>query len=87
MAWHSRFSAKVQSLTPESFDLGDSYPTITVEAADSKRRRDAQPIQSALASLLKTWLTGKPKGQPLFPVDRWAILEALKANLRIAGIA
>ncbi|HZW34904.1 MAG TPA: tyrosine-type recombinase/integrase, partial [Isosphaeraceae bacterium] len=81
-------SEEMQSLTPESFDLDGSCPTITVEAADSKRRRrDVQPIQPALASLLRPWLAGRPQSQPVFPVDRWAILEALKADEAAAGIA
>jgi integrase len=81
-------SEEMQSLTPGSFDLDGSCPTIMIEAADSKRRRrDVQPIQPALASSLKPWLAGRPEGPPIFPVDRWAILEALKADLKVAGIA
>jgi integrase len=58
-------SEEMQSLTPESFDLDDPCPTITVEARDSKRRRrDVQPIQPALASLLKPWLVARPKVSP-----------------------
>jgi hypothetical protein len=45
-----------------------------------------QPIQPALASLLKPWLAGRPKGQPNFPIDRWAILAALQADEAAAGI-
>ncbi len=41
----------------------------------------------ALALLARPWLADRPKGQPIFPVDRWAILEALKADLKVAGIA
>ena len=80
-------SEEMQSLTPESFDLEGPCPTITVEAADSKRRkRDVQPIQPALALFLKPWLAGKPNGQPLFPVTRWAILAALQGDEAVAGI-
>jgi integrase len=80
-------SDELQSLTPESFDLEGEFPTITVEAKDSKRRRrDVQPIQSSLASILKPWLAGRREGQQVFPVDRWAILEALKADLKAADI-
>jgi site-specific recombinase XerC len=46
-------SEEMQSLAPESFDLDGACPTITIEAIDSKRRRrDVQPIQPTLASLL-----------------------------------
>jgi len=80
-------SEEVQSLTLDSFDLDGPYPTITIEAGKSKRRRrDVQPIQPALASLLQPWLAGRPEGTPVFPVDRWEILEALKADLRAAGV-
>jgi site-specific recombinase XerC len=80
-------SEEMQSLTPESFDLDGNCPTITVEAKDSKRRRrDVQPIQPALASLLAPWLAARPKAQPIFPVDRWAILAALQGDLSDAGI-
>ena len=80
-------SEEMQSLTPESFALEGAYPTITVEAVDSKRcRRDVQPIQPALASFIQPWLSAKPKGQPLFPVSRWAILTALQADEIGAGI-
>jgi integrase len=80
-------SEELQSLTPESFALDGDYPTITVEPKDSKRRRrDVQPIHAALASMLKAWLAQRPEGQPVFPADRWQILEALKADLKVAGI-
>ena len=81
-------SEELQSLTRESFDLDREYPTVTLEAIDSKRRRrDVQPIQPALAALLRPWLAGKPLGIPLFPVTRWAILAAMQADLRAAGVA
>jgi integrase len=81
-------SNELQSLTPESFDLDGECPTITIEAGDSKRRRrDVQPIHPTLASMLKRWLVGRLEGQPLFPVDRWAILNALKFDLEAAEIA
>jgi integrase/recombinase XerD len=80
-------SEEMQSLTPESFDLDGEHPTITVQAVDSKRRRlDLQPIHSSLAVFLTPWLARKPKGQPIFPVNRWAIIAALQADKRDAGI-
>jgi integrase len=81
-------SEELQSLTPESFALEGAYPTITVEAGNSKRRRrDVQPIQPALAAMLAPWVAARPKGKPIFPVSRWAILTGLQADLRSAGIA
>ena len=80
-------SEELQSLTPESFALEGPYPTITVEAGNSKRRRrDVQPIQPALAAMLAPWLDARQKGEPIFPVSRWAILTGLQADLRSAGI-
>src|SRR5262249_36053305 len=43
-------------------------------------------IQPTLATLLKPWLDARPSNQAIFPVDRWAILAALQADLRDAGI-
>ena len=81
-------SEELQSLTPESFTLEGPYPTITVEAGNSKRRRrDVQPIQPGLAAMLAPWVAARPKGEPIFSVSRWAILTRLKADLRSAGIA
>ena len=80
-------SEELQSLTPESFALEGPYPTITVEAGNSKRRRrDVQPIQPALAAMLAPWVAARPKAKPIFPVSRWAILTGLQADLRSAGI-
>jgi integrase len=80
-------SGEIQSLTPESFDVDAPCPSITVDAKNSKRRQhDVQPIQPALASILKPWLATKPKDQAIFPVSRWAILIALQGDLLSAGI-
>ncbi len=54
--------------------------------ADTPRRHDVQPIQRPLASMLKPWLAGKANGQPIFPVNRWGIIAALQADLRVAGV-
>jgi len=71
-------SEELQSLTPESFSLEGPCPTITVEAGNSKRRRrDVQPIQTALAAMLAPWVAARPKGEPIFSVSRWAILPDL----------
>lgn len=58
---------ELRSLTPESFDLLADPPTITVEAAYSKRRRrDAQPIRPDLAVSIHRWLKTKRSGLPVF---------------------
>lgn len=63
-------SGELRSLTVASFDLDGDCPTITVEAADSKRRRrDVQPIQPGLAAMLRPWLAPEnpinPENPPL----------------------
>lgn len=69
-------ASEVASLTPESFDLESNPPTVTVQACHSKRKRmDVQPIRRDLAELLRPFLAGKPKGQPVCPLpDRKAAL-------------
>ena len=58
---------EIRSLTPESFELDGMTPTVTVEAAYSKRRRDdVQPIRLDLADSLRPWLASKPLGRPVF---------------------
>lgn len=58
---------ELRNLTPESFDLEGDLPTITVNAAFSKRRRvDTQPIRADLATLLRPWLAKKQAGHPVF---------------------
>ncbi len=70
---------EIRTLTPESFNLDDNPPTVTVRAAYSKRRRDdVQPIRSDLAELLRSWLDGKKAGQPVF-----ALPEKCAAMLRL----
>lgn len=60
-------AGELASLTPGSFDLDADTPTVTIEAAYSKhRRQDVQPIRRDLADLLKPWLEGKAAGVPVF---------------------
>jgi len=62
------FRAKeLRSLTPRSFTLDADPPTVTGQAAHSKRRRvDCQPITDELAGLLRDWLAGRPEDEPVF---------------------
>jgi integrase len=59
---------EMASLTRESFDLDSDLPTVTVEAAYSKRRRtDTQPLRQDLATLVEAWLKNQPTGERLWP--------------------
>lgn len=59
---------EIASLTPSSFKLNDSPPTLTVEAACSKhRRRDVLPLHPELVEMLHEWLRGVKRTDPLFP--------------------
>ena len=50
-------AGELRSLKLASFDLDSDPPTVTVDAAYSKRRRqDVQPIRPDLAELLRPWL-------------------------------
>ena len=64
---------ELRSLTLESFELDSESPTVSVEAAYSKRRRrDVQPLHPQMANLLRTWLRAKQDGEAVFaklPLD------------------
>jgi integrase len=84
-------ASELASLTPTSFSLEDTPPTLTVEAAYSKHRReDVVPLHADLVRRLRPWLAGKPAGQRVWP-GNWAKgKEAgvmLKADLRKARTA
>jgi len=57
LAIYTGFRAgELASLTWASFDLNGDYPTVTVSAAYSKRRReDIQPLRQDLAELFSQW--------------------------------
>lgn len=76
------------TLTPKSFDLDGSPPTLTVQAACSKhRRRDVLPLHPQLASNLRTWLKELRTDQPLFPnLGRRRTWLMVKKDLERAGI-
>jgi len=59
---------ELASLTPSSFDLKSSPPTLTVAAACSKHRRtDVLPLHAELAQSLPGWLRGLKSKDFLFP--------------------
>jgi integrase len=75
---------EIASLTKASFALEGDAPTVCVAAAYSKRRRrDTQPIDSALAAALKTWLAGKPDGGPVLPLTQ-RTAQMLAGDMRLA---
>ncbi len=56
------------SLTPRSFDLDATPPTLTVAAVSSKHRQeDVLPLHPELTAMLRQWLTGLQAGDKLFP--------------------
>ena len=57
-------ASELASLTPASFDLNADPPTVTVQAACSKHRReDVLPIHSDLAARLRRWLSERERAQ------------------------
>jgi len=56
-AWTGFRRNELGSLTPRSFRFDDDTPTVTVEAAFSKRRRrDVQPLHRDIARRVKQWI-------------------------------
>jgi integrase len=82
-------AGELASLTPTSFALDAEPPTVTVEAAYSKhRRKDVLPLRADVAALMRSYITGKPKGKPLWP-GSWAEAgaEMVRLDLLAAGIS
>jgi integrase/recombinase XerD len=82
-------ASELASLTPESFNLDSERPTITVEAAYSKRReRDIQPIAQMLARALAHWLADKEPRVRVFAMPSSSnTARMLKVDLKTAGVA
>ena len=83
-------ASELASLMPESFDLDEDPPTVTVEAAYSKHRReDVLPLHPSLVDLLRSWLATKPGANRVWP-GNWAKGKQagvmLKRDLQAAGI-
>ena len=78
-------ASELRSLTPQSFDLNADPPTVTVQAAHSKRRRnDAQPIRRDLAEAVRVWLQGKPDAERLFAKLPHDTAKMLRRDLKAA---
>ena len=57
-------ASELASLTPASFDFAADVPTVTLEAAYSKHRReDVLPLHPDLANRLRQWLTERERAQ------------------------
>ncbi len=81
--------SEAASLTLDSFALDDpQQPTITIEAAYSKRRRrDTQPINRDFAELVRPWLATKGAGKRVFTFPKWMNIERVfRADCKAAGI-
>ncbi len=78
---------ELEALTPESFDLAEGAPTVTLPPRLTKNRKGAvQPLPGYLVEDLRHWLCTKHPGKALFPpVDQTAVM--LRRDLRAAGIA
>ncbi len=81
-------SSEIRSLTQSSIDLNAKPPTITIEAAYSKHRReDHQPIRVQLARDLADFVAELPPNEPLFTMpSRSAVVRMLRDDLEAAGI-
>ena len=77
-------AGELRSLTVSSFDLSES-PSVTVQAAYSKRRRtDTQPIDSDLAERLKVWLSGRSSHEKPFGKMAGNTARMLRSDLEAA---
>ena len=65
-------ASELASLTVESFSLDGEPPTVIVQAAYSKhRRQDVLPLHQSLVEMLRPWLSAKPAGRRVWP-GTWA---------------
>ncbi len=82
-------AGELASLTPASFRLDGARPTVTVRAAYSKRRReDVQPLRADVAEMMRQYIAGRPRRDPLWPGGwREDAAEVVRHDLEAAGIA
>ncbi len=82
-------SNELRSLTCASFSLDGDDPTVTVDAAYSKRRRrDTLPLRQELAAALRSFLATLMPAAPVFriPTERREAATMFKEDLTAAGI-
>jgi integrase len=89
LAANTGFRAKeLASLTPASFAFDSIPPTVTVEAACSKHRReDVQPLRSDVAEMMRQYVAGKGRREKVWP-GTWAHdgAQMVRRDLAAAGI-
>ena len=79
---------ELRSLTPASFDLAAEPPTVTVEAAYAKnRRQDTLPLRPEIAAMLRTYLGGLLPNAPVFRMpDSTHTARMIRADAKAVGI-
>jgi len=81
---------ELRSLTPESFALNRVPPTVTLDAAYSKhRKQDTLPLRADLVAHLRDWLRGRKVGVPVLtglPLDTARMLRSDLAASRKAWL-
>ena len=81
-------AGEARSLTPASFDLDASTPTVTVAAAYSKRRReDVLPMRRDLADELRRYMEGRGPDAAAFDMpasDKTA--DMMRSDVEAAGL-
>jgi len=76
---------ELSSLFPESFNLKQSPPTVTVKAAYSKHRKeDIQPLSKSLAAQLEPWIDKKFPKQHVFPFKEKKTSKMIREDLKAA---
>ena len=79
--------SELKSLTPQSFELDDDPPTVTVEASYSKhRRRDVQPMPAETAEALRPLISNTLPNNPLWPNLPSKMAQVIAFDLKAAGI-
>lgn len=83
-------ASELASLTRHSFRLDDETPTVTVQAAYSKhRRQDVLPLHPSLVTMLRPWLAVKPEWGRVWP-GKWAEYKfagkMMQVDLEAAGV-
>lgn len=64
--------SELRSLTPGSFDFSSEPATVSVQAANSKRRKfDRLPLSLAVSLVIEEYVRDKSKDQPVWPGSWW----------------